>query len=124
LAVRLLADENVPGDAVAALRHAGFDVARVMTDNPGISDHLILARAQREERVVLTFDKDFGEMAFLSGLPSDAGIILVRVPLESPGVISSIVVAALKSREDWAGNLSVIEADRIRMTALPGEPPR
>ena len=119
MAVRLLADENVPGETVTALSDAGFDVAWIMADNPGLSDDLVLARAQREERVVLTFDKDFGEMAFLSGLPSEGGIILVRVPLESPGAISSIVVAALKSREDWVGNFSVVEADRIRITALP-----
>lgn len=114
-----LADENVPGDTVGALRESGFDVSWIMTDNPSLADELILARAQAERRVLLTFDKDFGEMAFRSGVPSESGIILVRVPLESPASVTAIVLAALRSRDDWAGSFSVVEADRIRMTALP-----
>ena len=114
-----LADENVPGDTVRALREAGFDVSWVMTDSPSLADNLILSRAQAEQRVVLTFDKDFGEMAFRSGLAANSGVILVRLPLENPRSITAIVLTALKSREDWAGSFSVIEIDRIRMTALP-----
>jgi predicted nuclease of predicted toxin-antitoxin system len=114
-----LADENVPGDTVAALREAGFDIASIMADSPSLRDDLILGRAQAEGRVVITFDKDFGELAFRSGLSAQAGIILVRIPLENPAAITSILLEALRSRDDWAGNFSVVEADRIRMTTLP-----
>jgi predicted nuclease of predicted toxin-antitoxin system len=73
--VRFLANENFPGDAVAvdALRGGGNDVVWARTDAPGASDREILARAQREGRVPVTFDKDFGELAWRASLPAAAG---------------------------------------------------
>lgn len=53
--MRILADENFPGDAVAALREQGHDVAWVQSDSPGISDTEVLARAQTEGRILVTF---------------------------------------------------------------------
>jgi predicted nuclease of predicted toxin-antitoxin system len=61
--MRFLANENFPGAAIEALRAAGNDVAWIRVDAPGSSDPEVLARAAREERVLLTFDKDFGELA-------------------------------------------------------------
>jgi predicted nuclease of predicted toxin-antitoxin system len=63
--VRLLANENFPGDAVAALRRLGHDVAWVRTDAPGSKDPEVLQRAVQEERVLVTLDKDFGELALV-----------------------------------------------------------
>jgi predicted nuclease of predicted toxin-antitoxin system len=77
--MRLLANENVPGEAVRALREDGHDVAWVRTDAPGCSDGDVLARARSESRVVITFDKDFGELAFRARLPTSAGVILARL---------------------------------------------
>ena len=59
--MRLLADENIPGDAVAALRATGHDVAWIRIEAPGSPDQDVLSRAQQEGRILLTFDKDFGE---------------------------------------------------------------
>ena len=66
--MRLLANENFPLRAVEALRLAGEDVVWVRTESPGISDHDVLARAVSEDRVLITFDKDFGELAVRHGL--------------------------------------------------------
>ena len=68
VAASLLADENVPGAVVAALRQQGHDVAWIHEDAPGRPDPEVLERAQQEHRVVVTFDKDFGELAFRRGL--------------------------------------------------------
>jgi predicted nuclease of predicted toxin-antitoxin system len=65
--MRILADENFPGDAVTALREQGHDVLWIRTDAPGISDHEVLTHAQAEARILITFDKDFGELAFRFG---------------------------------------------------------
>jgi predicted nuclease of predicted toxin-antitoxin system len=59
--MRFLADENIPGDAVTELEAAGHDIVWVRTMAPGSKDEDILALAVREERIILTFDKDFGE---------------------------------------------------------------
>jgi predicted nuclease of predicted toxin-antitoxin system len=68
----LLANENFPLDAVEALRTAGHDVLWIRTESPGIADTEVLARAVAERRVLITFDKDFGELAFRSKLPADS----------------------------------------------------
>jgi predicted nuclease of predicted toxin-antitoxin system len=118
--MRILADENVPGDAVRALRRCGHDVAWVAADTPGAGDLHVLERAQAESRILITFDKDFGELAFRWGLPAFSGIVLFRPSLPSPSYVARLAVAALESRTDWAGHFAVVEDDRIRMTPLPG----
>ncbi|HET7087568.1 MAG TPA: DUF5615 family PIN-like protein [Anaerolineae bacterium] len=117
--MRILANENFPGDAVNALRNQGHDVAWVRTDAPGTSDVDVLAHAQRENRIVVTFDKDFGELAFRARLPASSGIILFRISAPSPAHVARVAVAALESRTDWAGHFTVVEDRRIRMTPLP-----
>ena len=117
--MRILANENFPLDAVEALRQQGHDVAWVRTDAPGSSDQAVLQRAQADDRIVVTFDKDFGELAFRAKLPASSGIILFRISTASPQQVARAAIAALSSRTDWAGNFSVVEDRRIRVTPLP-----
>jgi predicted nuclease of predicted toxin-antitoxin system len=117
--VRFLANENFPGDAVIALRAAGHDLAWVRTDFPGAPDTEVLARAVREDRILLTFDKDFGELAWHARLPAECGIVLFRLPMPPPSDAGAFFARALSSRQDWAGHFSVIEPNRVRMRALP-----
>ena len=116
--MRILANENFPEAAVTALRHRGHDVAWVRTDAPGSSDQEVLARANSEGRVVITFDKGFGELAFHWGLPASSGVILFRTQA-SADRMTLMAIAALESRSDWAGYFAVVEDDRIRVTLLP-----
>jgi len=118
--MKLLANENFPGLAVDAMRDAGHDVLWARTDTPGATDDTILQRAQDEERLVLTFDKDFGELAFRWGMPATCGIILFRFKLQSPELARDRVVATLAERADWTGHLFVVEEFRIRSRPLPG----
>ena len=109
---------DLSGDAVEALRRAGCDVLWVTTDLPGGTDREVLARAAVERRVLLTFDKDFGELVFRTGLRIE-GLVLFRlhqVPLEER---SRLAVLALLNRADWAGWFSVVQRDRIRSVPLP-----
>ncbi len=117
--LRILANENVPGDVVAALRQERHDVLWMRTDAPSSSDHQVLERAQAEKRILVTFDKDFGELAYRFKLPASCGIVLFRIVVSSPTYVVRTVVGALKSRADWAGHFSVVEESRIRMTPLP-----
>ena len=116
--MRFLANENVPLDAVSALREIGHDVIWVRVDAPGSPDEDILSRAVAEERVLITFDKDFGNLAFHSHLPAQSGIILFRIPESSSSYITKIVVASIESRSDWTGHFTVVEEYRIRMRPL------
>lgn len=116
---RLLADENVPASAVDALRRAGHDVTWVHDDAPGTRDPAVLARAQSEARVLITFDKDFGELAFRAGAAALAGIVLFRIGAESPEAVARIAVSVFSMRSDWAGVFAVVEDERIRIRELP-----
>ena len=82
--MRFLANENFPGTAVAALIAAGHDVVWVRNAAPGMSDPDVLAWAIRDERTLLTFDKDFGELARASALPSACGG--TTAPLRCPAI--------------------------------------
>jgi predicted nuclease of predicted toxin-antitoxin system len=117
--LRLLADETFPAMAVDALRNRGHDVVWVRTDAPGSSDRDVLVLAVSDGRILITFDKDFGELAFRSHLPAASGIVLFRIPMLSPAYVAHVAVVALESRADWAGRFSVIEENRVRMTPLP-----
>lgn len=117
--MRLLANENVPASAVETLRRRGHDVRWVRTDQPGSSDEEVLTAVVREQRILLTFDKDFGELAFRRGLPANCGIILLRLSASSPEQMAWRIAAALSAESDWVGNFSVVEHDRVRTTSLP-----
>jgi hypothetical protein len=71
---------------------------------PGSSDPRVLEKAQAEQRIVLTFDKDFGELAFRRGLPATCGVILFRVPTRSPAQTTATILKAIDERRDWAGH--------------------
>ena len=116
--MRFLANENFPGAAVAALAAAGHDIVWVRTAAPGSSDAAVLAWAIREKRILITFDKDFGELARASGSAADFGIVLVRMPMPTPDEVGQQLAHRLTSRNDWVGHFSVIERARIRMRPL------
>ena len=81
-------------------------------------DEAILQRAQDEDRAVITFDKDFGELAFRWGLPATSGVILFRLRTQSPGYVRQRVVETLAERVNWLGHFFVVEEFRIRIRPL------
>jgi uncharacterized protein DUF5615 len=116
--MRFLANENFPGAAVAALAEDGQDIVWVRTAAPGMSDPDVLAWAVREERILLTFDKDFGDLARASALPSTTGVVLFRMPMPRPSDVGRRLADLIAARDDWAGHFSVIEPGRVRMRHL------
>jgi hypothetical protein len=120
--MRFLADENFPGAGVKALRASGADVGWVRTEAPGLSDQEVLAWAIRDGRILLTFDKDFGELALRSGLPPECGVVLFRISLPEPSKIGARLAAIITTRDDWAGSFSVVEPGRVRMRRLRDTP--
>jgi len=117
--MRILVDQNIPRSVVETLREEGHDTVWVQETYPGEDDRTLLSRAVEERRVVLTFDKDFGELAFRTGLPASCGIILVRVTPVAPATIADLIARTLGVRDDWSGHFSVIEDTRVRMRPLP-----
>lgn len=116
--MRFLADENFPGPIVWELRNRGHDVLWAKEVQPGAKDEDILSRAMVEERVLATFHKDFGQLAFQAGLPAACGIILVRMRATVPELDNRRAIEAILARDDYRGLFAVIEDDRVRMRPL------
>jgi len=116
--MRILANENLPRAVVEALRAEGHDVSWVWEGGRGSSDSSILDRAQREDRLVATCDKDFGDLAFRSRTPATCGVILFRIS-GSLDVQSRLICLALRGPAEWRGRFTTVTNERVRMRPLP-----
>ena len=113
--MNILADEGVDKPIVDQLRQYGFQVIYIAENDPGISDDTVLELANKNSAVLLTADKDFGELVYRLGRVSH-GIILIRLSGLSPE--TRVKIAATEIREH-AANLenafTVISPDSIRI---------
>ena len=118
--MRIVANETVARTVIEESRQRGHDVLSVKESLRSEKDPVILARAQAEHRLVVTHDKDFGELAFRFGLPASSGVILFRLSGADPDTDNARILEVLEGRSDWAGHFSVVTDDRIRIRKLPG----
>jgi predicted nuclease of predicted toxin-antitoxin system len=118
VAVRWLADECVSPFIVARLRDRGQDVLYIAETDPGAPDSDIVGRADRERRLLLTEDKDFGELVFRWHRPAP-GIVLLRFFPEARDQKWPQLAAAIDRYGDaLLGRYTVVENDRIRSRLL------
>jgi predicted nuclease of predicted toxin-antitoxin system len=119
---KFLANENVPGEVVEAARQAGYDLAWVAESAPGSDDDGVLAAALAEGRILLTFDKDFGEMAFRQGKIATCGVLLLRPRMRSPSFLVQFLLGVLGQSVAWEGNFSVAQEGKLRVVPLGTTP--
>ena len=116
--MRWLADECVAAPLVAFLRTGGHDVLYVAEAAAGLNDADVIALALREKRLLLTEDKDFGELVFRRerAVP---GVVLMRIGSENSRLKATRLAAAI---ERYGGGLfgryMVIEEGRFRSRRL------
>lgn len=99
MAARFLADESRDFAVVRALREATFDVVAIVEHSPGATDDQVIALSVREQRVLLTEDKDFGQLVFAANRES-AGVIFVRFPASARGSLRTRVVDTVRREQD------------------------
>lgn len=116
--MRFLLDENLPKSLVGELRTLGHDVVWVKDAMGGEGDDALLAVAQADARVLITLDKDFGDLTFRDRLPALGGILLFRINVTSPDATIALMLRVILSRDDWPGHFSVATEDRVRMRPL------
>lgn len=94
--MKFVADESIDLSIVESLRKDGHTTLYVAEMNAGIKDDEVLRQANREKAILLTADKDFGELIFRQGRISQ-GVILVRLKGLSPELKGEIVSEAIKT---------------------------
>ena len=83
-----------------------------------MSDEEVLRLAHAEHRIVVTFDRDFGELVFRQGLPAPAGILYLRFVPEVPSDVTAYVSRLIREGIDLRGRFTTADRRRIRQTAL------
>jgi predicted nuclease of predicted toxin-antitoxin system len=113
--MKLLADEGVDKPIVDLLRASGFDVHYILETDRGIDDDQVLQIANEEDRVLVTQDKDFGEMVFRLR-KVHLGIVLIRLGITISSEKAILVTQAfLDHREKLKSAFTVIQNNAIRI---------
>ena len=113
--MKLLCDEGVDRPIVEALRTAGYSVIYIAESEPGLVDEAVLERARAEKAVLVTLDKDFGELVFRQKLAS-AGILLLRVSGLTAAEKQRVVLTVLEAHgPEIQGSFTVVTPTNVRI---------
>jgi predicted nuclease of predicted toxin-antitoxin system len=117
--VEFIADESCAGPVIRALREAGHDVIAIAESATGASDEAVFERAFDQGRVVITEDRDFGELVYARGR-SSAGVVFVKFPSRARRAKPAAVVEAVAKLDARLRNgFTVVEPGRVRLARRP-----
>lgn len=119
--MRFLADMGVSMTTVSALREAGEEVVHLREEGLiKLPDDRILAKAKQEQRVVLTFDLDFGELLAATG-GATPSVVLFRMRNQTPAAVTPRLFRVLKACRTAleAGAIIIVEDEGYRLRYLP-----
>lgn len=111
--MRFIVDENTGRKLVTLIKQAGYDVIFSFDILPGADDEQILDFAQNNKRILITEDKDFGELIFRLNRPA-SGVILLRM-VKDPVKRFERIKDILDNAE---GKFIVVREGRIRVKKL------
>lgn len=115
--LHFVADESVDSEIVERLRDRRFEVLYVAEMSPGLSDDDVLRHANHGKAVLLTEDKDFGELVFRQQRIS-SGVVLIRLAgLSSESKAMTVTSAVEVHREKLYDSFSVIAPGSLRIRA-------
>jgi predicted nuclease of predicted toxin-antitoxin system len=116
--VRFVVDESADRQIADALRKAGHEVVSIAEISPGIADDVVLHLANDTEAVLVTCDKDFGELIFRQHR-AHAGVVLVRLAGHSSDEKAAIVVAAVEAHQTEIQSRFCVVSHRAIRIRLP-----
>ena len=113
--MKFVADESVDYQIVSRLREDGHEVVYIAETQSGASDDSVLTQANLQKAVLLTSDKDFGDLVFRQHLIS-SGIVLLRIAGLSQERKAAIVAAAIRKHGPaLPGGFTVLTPTTIRI---------
>lgn len=113
--MKLLADENVGLEVVNNLRKNSHDVVSAIEEFPSEADIALLKKAFRQNRVLITSDKDFGELIYKQRLPHKGVILLRLVDETNKNKIRVLSNLFRKYTDELKGNFVVVTDALIRI---------
>jgi predicted nuclease of predicted toxin-antitoxin system len=113
--VKLLLDENFPIASARILRDAGYDIVSVSELMPGISDIKVLNVSVQDQRALVTFDRDYGNLIFYRQKPSPISVLYMRFVPKFPSEPALVLQSFLKAsvRKSTAISLSLKGTDAV-----------
>jgi predicted nuclease of predicted toxin-antitoxin system len=117
--MRMLLDMNMSPKVAQQLRAEGHDAVHLRDRGLGhLQDHDVFTHAKADQRIVVTFDLDFGEIV---GLDAGTGVILLRLrSVRTPHVQRRVSVALAETAAALdAGAVVLVEDTRIRVRTWP-----
>ncbi len=115
--MKFIADVNVEKSIVDELRNMSYDVMWIVELDPYLEDTEILKIAHRENRILVTNDKDFGEIVFRQKLLS-SGILLLRVKGQRVKEKINLLHKILLHPDKLKGYFVVVTENKIRFIRL------
>lgn len=114
---RYLADENFPGAGVRLLRSEGLDLAYIAEYMAGADDFAVSAEAVSRDAILLTFDRDFGELTFRRRVPV-LGVVLFRLPQQPPSALIDFLMRFFAAKPILRGFFTVVTPGQMRQRPL------
>lgn len=115
MTLKFLADESCDFAVVRCLRAAAYDVEAIMEIAPGESDANIIKMAVSSGRILITEDRDFGDLVY-AHQKDHGGIILIRYPSTARNDMAEIILGLVKQKgQALAGCFIVVSPLKIRI---------
>jgi predicted nuclease of predicted toxin-antitoxin system len=114
----VLADESCDFSVVRALRAAGHDVKAVVETYRGATDEVVIKVAISEQRILLTEDKDFGQLVH-AAVGQGGGVVFVRFPVSArTGLAATVVELFSQHGAELIGAFAVVQPGRVRISRV------
>ncbi len=118
--MRWLADENIARQTIAYLRSRGEDVVSVSDVSPSITDQSVIALARLDDRILLSFDRDHGELIFRHSAAPPRSVVYLRLEPPDPEFLNMIINALIElGQSGLDGQFVTVNKAGIRQRPLP-----
>jgi predicted nuclease of predicted toxin-antitoxin system len=110
-----LANENFPRPSILYLRNQGYYVVSIQETYQGIPDNDVLQIAKDQGLIILTFDRDYGELIFRYAVDNPPSVFYFRSKGDWPLFVGKFLHELLVSIQiDISAAFTVVDKDSIR----------
>jgi predicted nuclease of predicted toxin-antitoxin system len=113
-----LANENFPSPSIKIIENAGYEIISISEKHPGINDNEVVALAQKNGFIILTFDKDYGEILFKHAQQNPPSVVFFRFHGDNPESAGKTLVRLLKENISLENRFTVVEKENLRQRSI------